>query len=386
MAIETFYRDSWVEINLDAIAHNIKQIRNHIPDNKKIYAVVKANAYGHGDVQVAKKALEAGANALAVSLLDEALRLRDQGITAPILVMGWIRSQDAPIAAANDISVTFFQKEWLQEVKHQDLPRPLKLHLKWDSGMGRVGIRHHEELTELLTELDDERFSLEGVFTHFATADEADFAYFEQQRSSYNDMRTLLKEKWQQPVVFHSSNSATSLRFPEQEEDMLRFGISLYGLYPSPVVKEERPIELEPAFSLHSRLVHVKEVKKGDCISYGATYCAEEDEWIGTVPLGYADGWIRQLQGMDVLIDGKRMPIVGRICMDQFMVKLDRPYEVGEKVTLIGRQKNEEISMDEIAAYLHTINYEIPCIISARVPRIYYENGQLIEVKNSVTS
>ncbi|GGD05015.1 alanine racemase 1 [Thalassobacillus devorans] len=386
MAIETFYRDSWVEINLDAIAHNIKQIRNHIPDDKQIYAVVKANAYGHGDVQVAKKAMEAGADALAVSLLDEALRLRNQGITAPILVMGWIRSQDAPIAAANNISVTFFQKEWLQEVKHLDLPRPLKLHLKWDSGMGRVGIRHHEELAELLTELDDDRILLEGVFTHFATADEADFAYFERQRRSYDDMRTLLKEKWQQPVAFHSSNSATSLRFPEQEEDMLRFGISLYGLYPSPVVKEEHPVDLQPAFSLHSRLVHVKEVKKGDCISYGATYCAEEDEWIGTVPLGYADGWIRQLQGMDVLIDGKRMPIVGRICMDQFMVKLDHPYQVGEKVTLIGKQGKEEIPMDEIAAYLHTINYEIPCIISSRVPRIYYENGQLIEVKNPVTS
>ncbi|SEB18369.1 alanine racemase [Thalassobacillus cyri] len=386
MAIETFYRDSWVEIRLDAISHNIQKLRKHIPKEKKIFAVVKANAYGHGDVQVANAALEAGADALAVSLLDEALRLREHGITAPILVMGWIRSKDAPLAAAHDIAVTFFQKEWVQEVKRVELPCPLKLHMKWDTGMGRVGIRTLDELESLLAELDDDRLVLEGVFTHFATADEEDFVYFERQRRLYKDMRAYLEGVWPKPIVFHSSNSATSLRFPGQQEDMLRFGISLYGLYPSPVVKAERPIELQPAFSLHSSLVHVKQVKKGDCISYGATYCAEEDEWIGTVPLGYADGWIRQLQGIDVLIDGKRMPIVGRICMDQFMVKLDQPYETGEKVTLIGRQGNEEISMDEVAAYLDTINYEIPCIISSRVPRIYYDSGELIEVKNAVTS
>ncbi|MFG6116507.1 alanine racemase [Halobacillus sp. MO56] len=386
MAIETFYRDSWVEIRLDAISHNIQQLRKHIPNEKKIFAVVKANAYGHGDVQVAGAALDAGADALAVSLLDEALRLREHGITAPILVMGWIRSQDAPIAAAHDIAVTFFQKEWIQEVKRLELPSPLKLHMKWDTGMGRVGIRTLDELESLLAELDDDRLLLEGVFTHFATADEEDFVYFERQQRLYKDMRTYIEKVWPKPIVFHSSNSATSLRFPGQQEDMLRFGISLYGLYPSPVVKAERPIELQPAFSLHSRLVHVKQVKKGDCISYGATYCAKEDEWIGTIPLGYADGWIRQLQGMDVLIAGKRMPIVGRICMDQFMVKLDQPYETGEKVTLIGRQGNEEISMDEVAAYLHTINYEVPCIISSRVPRIYYDSGELIEVKNAVTS
>ncbi|MBM7554391.1 alanine racemase [Thalassobacillus pellis] len=384
MAIETFYRDSWVEIQLDAISHNIKELKRHIPKQKKIYAVVKANAYGHGDIQVARKALEAGADALAVSLLDEAIKLRESGITAPVLVMGWIRSEDAPVAAAHGITVTFFQKEWLEKVKQLTFDHPLKLHLKWDTGMGRVGIRTEEELLEILEALNDSRFLLEGVFTHFATADEADSDYFIRQQKRFEAMRKIMNQNWNGKLIYHSSNSATSLRVPEQPEDMLRFGISLYGLYPSPVVKEERPIELRPAFSLHSRLVHVKKVNKGDCISYGATYCTEEDEWIGTVPLGYADGWIRQLQGADVLIDGKRMPIVGRICMDQFMVRLDKEYEPGTKVTLIGKQKEEEISMDEIAGYLNTINYEIPCIISYRVPRIYFEKGRLVKVDNPV--
>ncbi|MFD1019325.1 alanine racemase [Thalassobacillus hwangdonensis] len=385
--MQTFYRDSWVEVRLDAIEYNINQLKQHIGKDKKIYAVVKADAYGHGDTQVAKAALDAGAAALAVSLLDEAIRLRECGFTCPILVMGWVRPQDASIAAEMDISLTFFQEDWIKEVKNLDLANPLKLHMKWDTGMGRLGIRSVEEMQVLLKEVqEDERLILEGIFTHFATADDSDAAYYQEQQKRLGEMLTEFKALWQDQVNVHTSNSAASLRYPGNEEDFVRFGISMYGLYPSPVVKGERQIELQPAFSLHSRIVHVKKLKEGECVSYGATYCATEDTWIATVPLGYADGWIRRLQGIDVLVDGKRRPIVGRICMDQFMIELDKEYDVGEQVTLIGRQGDEEITADEVAAYLDTINYEIPCMISERVPRVYKSNQHIVDIENSLST
>lgn len=368
---QQFYRDSWIEVNLDHISYNIKQLQNRLSNNTNIYAVVKANAYGHGDVPVAKKALEAGAKGLAVALLDEALLLREAGIEAPILVMGWTRPEDAPLAARKDIAVTFFQKQWLEEVKRQRLSDPLKLHMKWDTGMGRIGIRDTDELRAVLHELRDSRLVLEGVFTHFATADELDLAYFKKQKVRFEQLVKDFGLLWGEPVIFHTGNSAASMRFPEDMKHYVRFGISMYGLYPSQIVREEKPIDLRPVLSLHSKLIHIKKVTKGESISYGATYTASEDEWIGTIPLGYADGIRRKLQGTDVLVGGKRCPIVGRICMDQLMVRLDSYHSIGEKVTLIGRQGDEEITMDEIASHLDTINYEIACMISYRVPRIY---------------
>lgn len=384
MKQEKFYRDSWVDIQLDHIQYNIQQMRDRLEPETRIFAVVKANAYGHGDIQVAEAALEAGASRLAVAILDEALRLRQAGITAPILVMGWIRPEDAPLAAEKDITVTFFQKEWIQEAKKHEYPSPLKLHMKWDTGMGRIGIREPGELQELLAEIQDDRFILEGLFTHFATADDADLNYYKKQNERFEALLDAFRERWNKPVLIHTGNSAASMRFPEDMKHYVRFGISMYGLYPSEDVKEERPIDLKPAFSLRSRLIHVKKLPAGESISYGITYTAQKDEWIGTVPLGYADGVIRKLQGSDVLITGKRMEIVGRICMDQFMVRLDKPYLVGEEVTVIGGQNGGEVSMDEAAAYLETINYEIPCIITSRVPRVYKKGDRIVHIRNEI--
>lgn len=384
MKQERFYRDSWVDIQLDHIRHNIQQLRDRLRKDTAIFAVVKANAYGHGDIQVAETALEAGASRLAVALLDEALRLRQAGITAPILVMGWVRPQDAPLAAEKDISVTFFQKEWLVEAKRHEYSKPLRLHMKWDTGMGRLGIRSVPELNELLAELADERFILEGVFTHFATADEADLTYYEEQKHRFDMLYTAFQDKWNKPVIIHTGNSAASMRFPEDMQHYVRFGISMYGLYPSEEVKKEQPIKLKPAFSLKSRLIHVKKLEPGESVSYGATYTTTKEEWIGTIPLGYADGLIRKLNGSDVLVKGKRMQMVGRICMDQLMVRLDKAYPVGEEVTVIGKQGEEEITMDELAGHLDTINYEIPCIITGRVPRIYKDGEQVIDIRNEI--
>ncbi|WP_226038150.1 alanine racemase [Aquibacillus saliphilus] len=371
-----FYRDSWVEVDLERIKYNINQLQKRLSKKTKIYAVVKADGYGHGDIQVAKKALESGASGLAVALLDEAIRLRDKGISAPILVMGWIRPEDVSVAAKKDIAVTFFQKEWLQTVKQMRFDRPLKLHMKWDTGMGRIGIRDEDELIDIIQELDDDRFELEGVFTHFATADEENKTYYQKQLSAFNRLLDTFRSIWKKPVTIHTGNSAASMRFPEDMQQYVRFGISMYGLYPSPIVKNERPIDLKPAFSLHSKLIHIKKVYAGDSISYGATYTAEQPEWIGTIPLGYADGIRRKLQGTDVLIGGKRFQIVGRICMDQLMIRLDKHYPVGTTVTLIGAQGNDEITMDEIASTLDTINYEVACMISERVKRVYLNNDK----------
>lgn len=371
---DEIYRDTWAEVNLEAIAYNIDQIKRKLPDYCDVIAVVKANGYGHGDVEVAKKALASGATMLAVALFEEALKLREANIDAPILVFGKVAPQDTPIAAEQDITLTFFQKEWLREVKQLSFPRPLKLHMKWDTGMGRIGLRTEEELRELADELQGlQQIDLTGIYTHFATADELDAAYFEKQYARFNDLLTVFHSLWSEPSAIHIGNSAASIRFPEQMHHYIRFGISMYGLYPSGAVRHEDRIDLQPAFSLHSRLTHVKKVAPAESISYGATYTSTDYEWIGTIPIGYADGWIRRLQDMDVLIDGKRMPIVGRICMDMTMIRLDKEYSTGTKVTLIGKQGNETIEVDEIAEKLETITYEIPCMISSRVPRVYKE-------------
>ncbi|MBY7142387.1 alanine racemase [Virgibacillus sp. NKC19-3] len=370
-----FYRDTWVEVNLDAIAYNIEQMKEKLPESSNIIAVVKADGYGHGSVPVAKRALEAGANALAVALLEEALVLRKAGIEASILVLGRTPPEAAPVAADQDITLTFFQEEWLREVETYKLDKNLKVHMKWDTGMGRIGIRNQKELKQMLDALNENpSIYLTGVFTHFATADEEDLTYFYEQKERFDAFLAFFKEYWPYEVAIHIGNSAASIRLPEDMYDFIRFGISMYGLYPSGAVKAKGEIDLKQAFSLHSRLISVKRIAPGESVSYGATYTAKQCEWIGTIPIGYGDGWIRKLQGASVLVDGKRMPIVGRICMDQTMIQLDREYPIGTKVTLIGAQDGDVIDMDEIANYVDTINYEIPCIINNRVPRIYTPN------------
>lgn len=378
-----FFRDTWVEIDLDHIAENIRSIKKHISEGTEIIAVVKANGYGHGDFQVGKVALEAGASKIAVSLLDEALSLRKKGIQSPILMLGASRPEDAHIAAENDIILSVFQKEWLKKAQqHLDKTDRLRFQIKIDSGMGRIGIRDKEELIKVEQLIkQDERFVLEGVFTHFATADELDLTYFYNQVDRFNELLGCLTEK---PRFIHCSNSAAALRFPNTHMNAVRLGIAMYGLTPSPAIDNELSVPLKESFSLRTKLIHVKKVHAHDKISYGATYEAKKDEWIGTIPIGYADGWLRRLSGQEVLVDGIRAPIVGKICMDQCMVKLPDYYPVGTTVTLIGSQNGEKISMNEVAAKMGTINYEIPCIISSRVPRVYQRDGKIMETNNPV--
>ncbi|WP_408607291.1 alanine racemase [Cytobacillus praedii] len=378
-----YYRDTWAEINLEHISYNIEEMKRHIGEGVKVFAVVKANAYGHGDEEVAKEALNSGASYLAVAFLDEALALRRKGIEAPILVLGICRPEDVRIAAENRISLTVFQQKWLSEAK-ETLPSNARLdiHVKLDTGMGRLGVRSKDELNGLEAIIKgDPRFYLEGVYTHFATADELDFTYFEGQMERFQEMISWFEAR---PEFIHTGNSAAALIHPETHHNAVRMGISMYGLTPSPEIEPDLPFRLKPAFSLHTKLVHVKKIKKGERVSYGATYEAADDEWIGTLPIGYADGWIRKLKGQEVLVEGRRVPIVGRICMDQCMVKLPAELPIGTVVTLIGTQGDEYISVNEVAEKLHTINYEITCMVAGRIPRVYKKNGKVKRIINSL--
>ncbi|MGY4691212.1 alanine racemase [Salibacterium sp. K-3] len=373
---KTSYRDTWVEINLENIKYNVRKAKRLFQQPVNVMAVVKADGYGHGAVESAEAALEAGAGFLGVALLEEALELREAGIDVPILVLGRINPEDAGTAQQHHIRLTAFQNDWLKEAEgclSYDLP-PLQIHMKVDTGMGRIGMKDEEEILSFIKVLNEiPCIQAEGVFTHFATADELDTAYWEAQYRRFLQILGLLNAGIGPLPYVHCGNSATTLRFPDHCFNMVRFGISMYGLTPSAEIVEELPFPLKEAFSLHSRIVQVKQCGPGESISYGATYTTSSDEWIATVPIGYADGWYRyhSSEGGEVLVNGERVPIVGRICMDQMMVRLPEYVPAGTKVTLIGHQEDEHISVLETAERLGTITYEIPCMISSRVPRCY---------------
>ncbi|MGG1572670.1 alanine racemase [Fictibacillus sp. NRS-1165] len=374
MDTREFYRDTWAEVDLSCIRDNIRSFSGLLADGTEIMAVVKADGYGHGALPVALASLDAGASYLAVALLDEALSLRQQGIEAPILVLGRTRPEDAPLAAEYHISLTVFQEDWVEEASARlQGQEKVNLHLKIDTGMGRIGTREEEETKRLALRIEnDPQFCLEGVFTHFATADELESDLVDKQFQRFDKSLEWVRQTGASPSLVHCGNSAASLRFPERLFNIVRIGISMYGLAPSPELKSVLPIPLKEAFSLHTRLVHVKKVQPGDTISYGAAYTAKEEEWIGTLPIGYADGWMRRYaENGHALVRGERVPFAGRICMDQCMIRLPYEMEAGELVTLIGRQGDEKIAIDDLAAQIGTINYEIPCLITGRVPRIY---------------
>lgn len=372
--ITGWHRPTKIIVHTDRIIHNIQEQKKRLPKETEIYGVVKANGYGHGAVEVAKAALKAGVSGFCVSMLDEALQLRDAGITSPILVLNMLEPEYLHLASEHHLAITCGNEEWLQEVlaylKENPLKEPVSLHLKIDSGMGRIGFFEKESLLKAYEEIKQANdLELEGIFTHFATADEEDFDYYNHQLQHF---KALLEVIPVLPKYVHSSNSATALWHEAGVGNLVRMGISMYGLNPSgKALKETFP--LQPALELESALIQVKEVDKGAKISYGKTYQAPETEWIGTIPIGYADGWLRGMQGFEVLVDGKKCPIVGRVCMDQLMILLPKKYPLGTKVTLIGENNGQKICAQDVADYLNTIHYEVCCQLSDRLPRVYQE-------------
>ncbi|MEQ3474544.1 alanine racemase [Enterococcus cecorum] len=369
----SYYRPTRITVDLSAIKENIELHKQKLALGQSIFAVVKADAYGHGVLPVAKAAIEAGAVGFCVATLDEALELRTNGFLEPIIVLGPIDYEGLKLASEYEISIPVVDLDYLDgliaKVQTLSLSKPLLLHLAIDSGMSRIGIRTKEELHQAEAKISAHSDLLfEGIFTHFSTADQEDDSYFKQQISMF---KALLGSLSQQPKYVHVENSATTL-WHETLGNIIRLGISMYGLNPSGKALES-PITLRPALSLTSALTQVKFVEKGTGIGYGKTYVAQQDEWIGTVPIGYADGFIRKYQGYQVLVNGQLCEIVGRVCMDQMMIRLPEQVALGSKVTIVGRDGQQERTLQDMADYIDTIHYEVACLLSPRIPRVYIE-------------
>lgn len=371
-------------VDLDAIASNIKNIRAKVDKNSGIIGIIKADAYGHGSVETAKVLLDNGADWLAVAVVDEGLNLRKNGITAPILLLGY-----TPELRLNDV----INNGFIQTVYSYDTAKKLSeaasalgkkavIHIKIDTGMGRIGYRVNEESADEIVKISKlPNIDVNGMFTHFSTADEADKAYTLEQYNKFVKMNDMLEERGLHIPVKHAANSAAIMDFDNMMFNMVRPGIILYGAYPSDEVKKENLL-LSPAMSIKTHVSYVKDVNEGDSISYGRKYTAPSKRRIATIPVGYADGFIRAYsKGGKVLVRGEYAPIVGRICMDQFMVDVTDidGVEVNDEVVLMGRQGDKEITADFIASVLDTINYEVFCTLSKRVPRQYIQNGKIVK-------
>ncbi|WP_429368935.1 alanine racemase [Paenibacillus sp. DS2015] len=386
------YRPTTAEINLDHLQANYEAFRTALPRDMMILACVKANAYGHGAVEVAREMEILGASYLSVAFLDEAIELRQAGIVLPILVLGYTPPEAILTAWEYDITITLFSTEVMQAMARlpiENSSRRLKVHIKIDSGMGRLGLFPGEDAISFI----EEAFSLpqvqvEGMFTHFAKADEEDKDYTLEQFRRFQGVVDVLREKGYSIPIIHTGNSATAIDTPLLSYNMVRIGISLYGLYPSEKVNR-RKVVLTPVLTLKTQAVFIKTLPPHSGISYGSTYVTEHDEVIATIPIGYADGYSRMLTGKaEVLIRGRRVPVVGNICMDQCMVSLQsfaeqaEKIQVGEEVVLIGQQSDVCITADELASQLGTIPYEVICMLAARIPRVYTRKGSIQQLIN----
>ncbi|MCL2336910.1 MAG: alanine racemase [Firmicutes bacterium] len=367
----------WAEINLQAIAHNVRQLTGITAPGVGLLAVVKANGYGHGAIPVARTALQNGAACLGVARVAEGEALRQAGINDPVLVLGYTPPISYPSLLRNNLSQTISSLEEARALSAAAARERKKAiaHIKVDTGMGRLGFRSAAPGTErdILTVAALPHLEVEGIFTHFAAADSKNKDYTMEQWDQFN---RLLQSLAGQGLAFryrHAANSAAIIDLPETNLDLVRAGIAMYGAYPSDEVNKER-VELRPAMTLKALVAHIKEVPPGTGISYGVTYTTPQQTVVATVSAGYADGYNRLLSSRgEVLIQGRRAPVIGRVCMDQFMVDVGHLPGVtaGDEVVLLGRQGAEEISADELAAKTGTISYEVFCMINARVPRIY---------------
>ncbi|MFA1820336.1 alanine racemase [Virgibacillus oceani] len=382
------YRGTWTEISLDAIYQNVKAFKQHIGDNTKYMAVVKADGYGHGAVEITNEALAAGADYIAVAILDEAVLLRDAGIEAPILVMGYTPPEAIRTAIKHDITLTVFSPEAAEAVKvlANDLQKQIRVHIKVETGMNRIGLKNKEDVLELARSLSSEYVVIEGAFTHFANADNKDTAYTDKQFESFLEVTDYLKENGIDVPIKHCCNSAGTIAHLSKHLDMVRVGIAMYGLYPEDFMKEI--IDLTQAMTLNTKPVFLKTLEPHESISYGCTFTTEQDSKIATIPIGYADGFSRLLSNRgDVMINGERARIVGRICMDQSMIDVTGMENVDHHTifSVFGDENAGHIPMAEVAELMGTIHYETTCLIGKRIPRVYVKDGQEVKEKSQLT-
>lgn len=366
----TIQRYNVCEVDLSAIRHNVSVMKRCTA--AKLMAVVKADAYGHGAVPVARAAIEAGADMLAVAIPEEGIELREGGVDAPILVLGGIEAEAAQAVAQYDLVQTVFEQESIRALSKAggQLGKTVHVHLKLDTGMNRIGVRTQEEAQKLTRLIDSlPGIELTGCFTHMASADEEEDDQTAVQWEKFEQLSKAIAQVHSGKILHHAANTAAIFRYPEIHADMVRGGLALYGYPPVPEAKG-----LVPAMRWVTRGVYVKTIEPGERVSYGGTFKALRPTRVMTVPVGYADGYRRGLgEHGCVLVRGKRAPILGRVCMDQMMVDVtDIPgAQAGDEVVLLGRQGKDCISAEEMARWLSTISYEVLCSPGKRVPRVY---------------
>lgn len=383
---------TWAEVNLDAIAHNIREIRKIVSKDSKIMAVVKADAYGHGFLEVTRTLLENGADRLAVAVLQEGKQLRSRGVTVPILILGASGEETVEDLINFDITPSVFTYEFAKALSYEAEKKEkiTKIHIKIDTGMSRIGFlagdNNEEIVGEILKISKLPYIEIEGIFSHFAASDEFDKSYTLMQYKRFTDVCDKLKERGLDIPIKHICNSAGIMMYPEMHLDMVRPGVILYGMYPSDEVDRSK-LNLIPAMTLKSTVTHVKTVEAGRGVSYGREYITDGVTKIATVPIGYADGYLRKLaKEGKMIVNNVKVPVIGRICMDQCMIDVTNVNNIdrGDEVIIFGCscEGSENVSIDDLAAWLETINYEVACVIGKRIPRIYTKDGKAVKVLN----
>ncbi len=364
--------NTYAEINLNALEHNIKAYMDILPEKTKIIAVVKANAYGHGMIEVAKTALECGAEMLAVAQIEEGIELRENGFECPVIVMGGILPEDLKYTVAHRLIPFIYTIEQLEALNRfaKEAGEQSKFHLKIETGMNRLGILPGEDLEEFLGVLSYlDNVKMTGICSHFANADEVDKEFVSEQYKKFVQGRKQVSEASYFPYA-HIANSAASASYDFARLDYIRLGISMYGLHS----EELKKMELKPVLSLKTKVVHVKTIKKDETVGYSRTFKAQREVDVATIPIGYADGFRRTLSNKgEVLVNGKRAKVIGNVCMDHSMIDVTdiEGVSVGDEVVVIGKQNDNEITADEVAEWDETIHYEVVTCIGQRVKRVY---------------
>ncbi|MEE1223893.1 MAG: alanine racemase [Clostridia bacterium] len=378
---------TWAEIDLDAIAHNMREIRKITSPDAQIMAVVKADGYGCGFYETTKVLLENGADRLAVAILQEGKQLRKRGIDVPILILGASFEDDIEDIIDSDITPNVCSFEFAKAISEvsERKQKTTKIHIKLDTGMSRVGFLISDNNEKVIREIEKisqlPYIEIEGIFSHFSTSDEADDSYTRLQFKRFMEVCNELKNIGINIPIKHICNSAGVMMYPEMHLDMVRPGVILYGMYPSEEVDKSR-LNLIPAMTVKSKITFVKEVEAGRGVSYGKEYITDGTTKIATVPIGYADGYLRKIAKCGkMIVNGVKVPIIGRICMDQCMINVSNVHNIerGDEAIIFGR---EGITIDDLAKWLDTINYEISCVIGKRIPRIYIKDGKAVKVLN----
>ncbi len=381
---------AWAEINLDAIVHNYKEIRRITNPNAKIMAIIKADGYGHGFKKIAEVLSENGIDAFGVATTDEALQIRKAGFTLPVLILGIIPDDELNTVIENEISISVTNLMLAKKISSaaSKLHKNARIHIKLDTGMGRIGFVCGDDDSMTAEEIIEAAklpyINVEGVFSHFSKADEADKSYTDLQFERFCRICEILEKNGVKIPFKHICNSAGIIQFPDYHLDMVRSGIITYGLYPSDEVDKSK-ISLIPAMTVKTQVTNVKKIHHESLISYGGKYTAKPGDVIATIAIGYADGFSRILSGKaKVIINGHLVNVVGNICMDQCMVDVTGipDIKIGDEVIIFGSDGNNTITVESVALLLGTINYEVVCSVGKRIPRAYIQNNKTVSVLN----